>query len=64
MPHWESRPGFDVPTEPVERVAWDDPAALAEKLRAIPGIVEHGLFIGMAEMALIGKDGGVVRLQG
>jgi ribose 5-phosphate isomerase A len=41
-----------------------DPAALAEKLRAIPGIVEHGLFIGMAEMALIGKDGGVVRLQG
>ena len=40
-----------------------DPAALAEKLRAIPGVVEHGLFIGMAEMALIGKDGGVVQLR-
>ena len=39
-----------------------DPAALAEKLRAIPGVVEHGLFIGMAEMALIGKDGGVIRV--
>jgi len=37
-----------------------DPAALAEKLRAIPGVVEHGLFIGMAEMALIGKDRGVI----
>ena len=40
-----------------------DPSALAEKLRAIPGVVEHGLFIGMAEMALIGKDGGVVQLR-
>jgi ribose 5-phosphate isomerase A len=39
-----------------------DPAVLAEKLRAIPGVVEHGLFIGMAEMALIGKDGGVIRV--
>jgi ribose 5-phosphate isomerase A len=40
-----------------------DPAALAEKLRAIPGMVEHGLFIGMAEMALIGKDRGVIRIN-
>jgi ribose 5-phosphate isomerase A len=40
-----------------------DPAALAEKLRAIPGVVEHGLFIGMAEMALIGKDGGVTQFR-
>lgn len=40
-----------------------DPAALAEKLRAIPGVVEHGLFIGMAEMALIGKDRGVIRIN-
>ena len=39
-----------------------DPAALANELDAIPGVVEHGLFIGMAEMALIGKDGGVVKL--
>jgi ribose 5-phosphate isomerase A len=35
----------------------DDPPALADKLRRITGVVEHGLFIRMAEMALIGKDG-------
>jgi ribose 5-phosphate isomerase A len=40
-----------------------DPPALAEKLRAIPGVVEHGLFIGMAGMALIGKDGVVIQLR-
>jgi ribose 5-phosphate isomerase A len=40
-----------------------DPAALAESLRLTPGVVEHGLFIGMAEMALIGKDGGVIQLR-
>ena len=40
-----------------------DPAALANKLKAIPGVVEHGLFIGMAEMALIGKDGKVIQLR-
>jgi ribose 5-phosphate isomerase A len=40
-----------------------DPRGLAEKLRAIPGVVEHGLFIGMSEMALIGKDRGVVQIQ-
>lgn len=40
-----------------------DPPALAEKLRRIPGVVEHGLFIGMAEMALIGKDGEVVKIR-
>ena len=40
-----------------------DPAALAQKLRAIPGVVEHGLFIGMAEMALIGEENNVVQLR-
>jgi ribose 5-phosphate isomerase A len=40
-----------------------DPAGLAVKLHAIPGVVEHGLFIGMAEVALIGKDGGVTQLR-
>jgi ribose 5-phosphate isomerase A len=40
-----------------------DPPNLAEKLRCTPGVVEHGLFIGMAEMALVGKDGEVVRLR-
>jgi len=40
-----------------------DPPALAEKLSHIPGVLEHGLFIGMAELALIGKDGKVVQLR-
>jgi ribose 5-phosphate isomerase A len=40
-----------------------DPPALAEKLRCIPGVIEHGLFIGMAELALIGKNGKVMQLR-
>jgi len=40
-----------------------NPPALAAELRCIPGVLEHGLFIGMAEMALIGKDGEVVQLR-
>jgi ribose 5-phosphate isomerase A len=40
-----------------------DPAALAQTLRSIPGVVEHGLFIGMAEMAFIGKDSGVIQIK-
>ncbi len=32
-----------------------DPPALARTLRDIPGIVEHGLFINLASVALIGK---------
>ena len=40
-----------------------DPPALAHKFCNIPGVVEHGLFIGMAEMALIGKDGEVTQLR-
>jgi ribose 5-phosphate isomerase A len=40
-----------------------DPPALAQKLCNIPGVVEHGLFIGMAEMALIGKDSQVIQLR-
>jgi ribose 5-phosphate isomerase A len=40
-----------------------DPARLAAWLRSIPGVIEHGLFIDMAEMALVGKDGQVIRLK-
>lgn len=40
-----------------------DPPSLAQKLRSIPGVVEHGLFIGMAEMALVGNDGRVAQLR-
>src|SRR5690349_11888669 len=40
-----------------------DPAALNDTLHAIPGVVEHGLFIGVAEMAFVGKDGGVMQVK-
>ena len=41
-----------------------DPVALARALAAIPGVVEHGLFLGMCHLALIGKpDGTVIRLD-
>ncbi|MGA7058225.1 MAG: ribose 5-phosphate isomerase A, partial [Terriglobales bacterium] len=43
----------------------EDPAALARILGDTPGVVEHGLFIGLASVALVGKDGAVeeVRLK-
>ncbi len=37
-----------------------DPYAVAEALYKIPGVIEHGLFIGIAKQALI-VEGGVVR---
>ncbi len=40
-----------------------DPAALNAKLHEIPGVVEHGLFIGLAETAFVGKDGSVVQVK-
>lgn len=36
-----------------------EPASLADRLAAIPGVVEHGLFIGFAEMAIIAAPEGV-----
>ncbi len=39
-----------------------DPPALARKLETTPGVVEHGLFIGMANIALIGKGDQVQEL--
>jgi ribose 5-phosphate isomerase A len=39
--------------------AISDPEGLGAALRAIPGVVEHGLFIGLASMAILGTDDGV-----
>jgi ribose 5-phosphate isomerase A len=36
-----------------------EPAALAAALAAIPGVVEHGLFIGLASLAIVGAPEGV-----
>lgn len=40
-----------------------DPPTLARKLSDMPGIVEHGLFIGMASVVLLAKDGAVQELR-
>ncbi len=34
-----------------------DPPALAAELSAMPGVVEHGLFIGMADDVIVGRGG-------
>lgn len=36
-----------------------DPVALNSKLCDLPGIVEHGLFVGMASVVLMARNGGV-----
>ncbi|MBL0849249.1 MAG: ribose-5-phosphate isomerase RpiA [Candidatus Liberibacter ctenarytainae] len=35
-----------------------DPKSLSEELYTIPGVVEHGLFIGLVERAIIGTEDG------
>jgi ribose 5-phosphate isomerase A len=37
----------------------DDPEVLAAEIRGIVGVVEHGLFLGMASLALVAGEGGV-----
>src|SRR5829696_6405296 len=37
-----------------------DPPALASALKTIPGVVEHGLFLDMADLALLGNEDGTV----
>jgi ribose 5-phosphate isomerase A len=39
-----------------------DPAKTAADIRGIPGVVEHGLFLGMASLALIAGDQGVIKV--
>jgi ribose 5-phosphate isomerase A len=36
----------------------DDPEAMAHALSRIPGVMEHGLFVGLAQMAIIGGPDG------
>jgi ribose 5-phosphate isomerase A len=40
-----------------------DPDGLARELERMPGIVEHGLFIGMTDALLVGKGDTVLELQ-
>jgi ribose 5-phosphate isomerase A len=43
--------------------AIDEPELLDESLRMIPGVVETGLFIGLADLAFIAGPGGVLTLE-
>lgn len=43
--------------------AIDDPAALARTLSETPGVVEHGLFVGVADEIHLGTDDGVTVLD-
>jgi ribose 5-phosphate isomerase A len=40
-----------------------DPQTLGEALKATVGVVEHGLFIGLADEALLGKPDGQVEVM-
>lgn len=40
-----------------------EPAALASALKSVTGVVDHGLFLDLADRALIGTDGGVIELE-
>jgi ribose 5-phosphate isomerase A len=41
----------------------DQPAALAAAIRAVPGVVEHGLFLGMADTAVVAHPGGRIEVR-
>ncbi len=44
-------------------VAIAHPAALADDLKSVTGVVDHGLFLDLADEGLIGTDGGVERVS-
>ena len=41
-----------------------EPEKTAAAIRGVVGVVEHGLFLGMATLALVAGDGGVTELRG
>jgi ribose 5-phosphate isomerase A len=40
----------------------DDPDSLAMRLDAIPGVVDHGLFLGLTDLLIVGDPGGGTRI--
>jgi ribose 5-phosphate isomerase A len=42
--------------------AVDDLGAFAAAIKQVPGVMEHGLFIGFAERALLGREDGTVEV--
>jgi len=68
-PRWRIRDGQPVTTDTgqliydLDCVAIHDPEALAKALKAVTGVIEHGLFLGLADEALVGEATGVTRLS-
>ena len=52
--HWI----IDAAVDPI-----DDPAALDARVRGLPGVVDTGLFLGMAHLVLVGESGAVRELR-
>jgi len=40
-----------------------DPPTLESRINNVPGVVQNGIFVNMAELALIGKGGSVERIE-
>jgi len=40
-----------------------EPAMLAAALKSVTGVVDHGLFLDLADLALVGTDAGIDRLE-
>ncbi len=68
-PRWRIRDGAPVTTDTgqfiydLDCIAIHDPVALATALKAVTGLIEHGLFLGLTNEALIGDSTGVTRLS-
>lgn len=41
----------------------DDPAALAARLDAMPGVIDHGLFVGLAHTLVVGRSDGTAVIE-
>ncbi len=67
-PRLRMRDGFPVQTDSGQLIydlacgALPDPSALAGALKSITGVIDHGLFLGLADEALVGGINGVARL--
>ena len=43
--------------------AIEDPEMLDEALKIVPGVVENGLFLGLADLAILAGPGGILTLE-
>ncbi|WP_122088780.1 ribose-5-phosphate isomerase RpiA [Halalkalicoccus subterraneus] len=41
----------------------EEPGGLADELSGVPGIVEHGLFVGLADAVIVGTEAGVEKRE-